>query len=268
MKVFNIRGSDLHNKGDIMSVLIYEKKDKIAYMTLNRPASLNAFSHELEDALNTALIDYRDDTSLLVAIITGAGGRAFSSGADLKEMTALREPSGSRVGVRMNHLELWKPVIAAIDGYALAGGFHLTLDCDIRIATAQSRLGDREARVSAVSANMNLLNMISIGEAKYLLLSGADISAEEAYHIGLIHKVLPDRDSMMREARSIAEEIKLASPLAVQAMKRLAYENQKQALQSVEDLCVSLRPEVYQTEDAKEATIAFTEKRPPIWKMC
>ena len=79
--------------------------------------------------------------------------------------------------------------------------------------------------------------------------------------------MLPDRESMMQEAKSIAEEIKLASPIAVQAMKRLAYENQKQALQSVEDLCVTLRPEVYQTEDAKEATIAFAEKRPPVWKM-
>ena len=250
-----------------MSVVLYEKRDQVAYITLNRPNSLNAFSHELEDALTEAFTDYRDDTTLLAAIITGAGGRAFSSGADLKEMTALGEPSGSRSSGWVEKLEIWKPVIAAIDGYALAGGFHLALECDIRIATAGSRLGDREARVSAISSNMNLLNMIPMGEAKYLLLTGADISAEEAFHIGLIHKVLPDREALMQEAQSIAEEVKLASPLAVQAMKRLAYANQVQALQAVTELSKTLRPQVYQTGDAVEATRAFAEKRKPVWKM-
>ena len=249
-----------------MSVLLYEKRDQIAYMTLNRPHVLNAFSHELEDAINKALIDYRDDPDLLVAIITGAGGRAFSSGADLKEMTSLGEPSGIRPGIRPAELEVWKPLIAAIDGYALAGGFHLSLECDIRIATEHSRLGDRESRVSAWG-NLHLLNMIPLGAAKYLMLTGVDISAAEARDMGLVHRVVPDRDALMKEAVAIAEEIKLASPLAVKAMKRLAYANQTGTWDDVEELSKTLKAEVTRTEDAKEATRAFAEKRKPVWKL-
>ena len=152
-----------------MSVLLYEKRNQIAYITLNRPDSLNAFNNELIEALGDALVDYRDDPSMLVAILTGTG-RAFSTGADLKEMAAEDQRAGER-GLRGPlREEVWKPIIAAIDGYALAGGFHVALECDIRIATERSMLGDLGARLGAVSL-MSLLDMIPMGEAMYMLIT-------------------------------------------------------------------------------------------------
>ena len=196
-----------------MSVLLYEKRTQIAYITLNRPDALNALNNELIEALGDALVDYRDDPSLLVAIMSGAG-RAFCAGADLKEMTSEGQSAGTRPGRGPIGEQVWKPLIAAIDGYALAGGFGLSLQCDIRLATERSRMGDVETRVSAWG-NLTILDIVPLGEALHMLLTGTHISADEAYRIGLVHKLFPDRETMMQEAEAIAERIKLCAPLAV-----------------------------------------------------
>jgi len=248
-----------------MSVLLYEKRDQVAYITLNRPDSLNAYNDELVEALGDALVDYRDDSSLLVAIMTGAG-RAFSVGADLKEMTAQGQPAGTRALRTPSREEVWKPIIAAIDGYALAGGFAMALECDIRIATERSKLGDVTTRVGAWGP-LRVYNKIPFGEALYMHLTGTPFSAEDAHRIGLVHKVLPDRDALMREADAMAEEIKLAAPLALQAMKRLAHTSLMKTGDDVDVLSRSLVQQVSQSEDAKEGPRAFAEKRKPVWKM-
>ena len=249
-----------------MPVLLYEKRNQIAYFTLNRPEALNAFNGELIEALGDALVDYRDDPSLLVAIMTGAG-RAFSVGADLKEMTSEGRSAGTRPIPSLIRKEVWKPMIAAIDGYAFgAGGFGMSLQCDIRLATERSRLGDLAAPVGGVGA-LSLLNMIPMGEALRILLTGTHISAEEAYRIGLIQKVLPDREALIREAEAIAEEIKLCAPLSVQAVRRIAYTRFSSPPNEIQELEQSLRKQLSQTEDAKEGPRAFAEKRKPIWKM-
>ena len=248
-----------------MSVLLYEKRNQIAYITLNRPDSLNAYNNELIEALGDALVDYRDDPTLLVAIMTGAG-RAFSTGADLKEMTAQGQSAGTRNLRGPLREKVWKPIIAAIDGYALAGGFGVTLECDIRLATERSRLGDTVTRVSALG-NLPLLDMMPMGEALHMLLTGTHISAEEAYRMGLVHKVFPDRETMMQEADAIAEQIKLCAPLAVQAVRRIAYARREQSPGEIQELTQSLRKQLSQTEDAKEGPRAFAEKRKPAWKM-
>ncbi|MCZ6614527.1 MAG: enoyl-CoA hydratase/isomerase family protein [Chloroflexi bacterium] len=248
-----------------MPVLLYEKRNQIAYITLNRPDSLNAFNNELIEALGNAFVDYRDDPSLLVAIMSGTG-RAFSTGADLKEMTSEGQHAGTRPLRTSLREQVWKPIIAAIDGYALAGGFGMALDCDIRLATERSRLGDVETRVSAWG-NMNILGMVPLGEALHMILTGTNISAEEAYRMGLVHKVLPDRDSLIREAEAIAEQIKLCAPLAVQAVRRIAYARFMLPPNEIQELTQTLRKEVSQTEDAKEGPRAFAEKRKPVWKM-
>jgi len=248
-----------------MPVLIYEKRNQIAYITLNRPDSLNAYNNELIEALGDALVDYRDDPTLLVAIMTGAG-RAFSTGADLKEMTSEGQSAGTRKLRGPLREKVWKPIIAAIDGYALAGGFGVTLECDIRLATERSRLGDTVTRVSALG-NLPLLDMMPMGEAMHMLLTGTHISAEEAYRMGLVHKVFPDRETMMQEADAIAEQIKLCAPLATQAVRRIAYARREQPPNEIQELTQSLRKQLSQTEDAKEGPRAFAEKRKPAWKM-
>ena len=248
-----------------MSVLLYEKRNQIAYITLNRPDSLNAYNNELIEALGDALVDYRDDPTLLVAIMTGAG-RAFSTGADLKEMTAEGQSAGTRNLRGPLREKVWKPIIAAIDGYALAGGFGVCLECDIRLATERSRLGDTVARVSSLG-NLPLLDMMPMGEALHMLLTGTHISAEEAYRMGLVHKVVPDREALMQEAEAIAEQIKLCAPLAVQAIRRIAYARREQPPNEIQELTQSLRKQLAQTEDAKEGPRAFAEKRKPVWKM-
>ena len=248
-----------------MSVLLYEKRNQIAYITLNRPDSLNAYNNELIEALGDALVDYRDDPTLLVAIMTGAG-RAFSTGADLKEMTSEGQSAGTRKLRGPLREKVWKPIIAAIDGYALAGGFGMSLECDIRLATERSRLGDTVTRVSALG-NLPLLDMMPMGEALHMLLTGTHITAEEAYRMGLVHKVLPDRETMMQEAEAIAEQIKLCAPLAVQAVRRIAYARREQSPSEIQELTESLREQLVHTEDAKEGPRAFAEKRKPAWKM-
>lgn len=248
-----------------MSVLLYEKRDQIAYITLNRPDSLNALNNELIEAVGNALVDYRDDPSLLVAIMTGTG-RAFSVGADLKEMTAEGQSAGTRPLRTPIREEVWKPIICAIDGYALAGGLGMALQCDIRVATERSRFGDVETRVSAWGY-LNGIKMMPMGEALYMFQTGSHISADEAYRLGLVHKVVPDREAMMQEAEAIAAEIRLCAPLALQAVKRLAYMTFSYTGEEVDALAQELKQKVAQSEDAKEGPRAFAEKRKPVWKM-
>jgi enoyl-CoA hydratase/carnithine racemase len=262
-----------------MSVLLYEKHNQIAYITLNRPEVLNSFNDELNTAIGEALVDYREDPSLLVAILSGTG-RAFSTGADLKELVAKGGSAGGRqLNTPLmksdlpewpgNMKEVWKPIIAAIDGYAVAGGFHLALECDIRLATVNSRLGDIESRISAWGGRhfKRMVKMMPFGEAMHMLLTGTHMSAEEAYRIGLVHKVVENRDDLMREAESIAEEIKQCAPLAVQAVRRLAYTSFMKSGRELDELNQVLKKGVSETEDAQEGPRAFAEKRKPIWKM-
>ncbi len=251
-----------------MPAVLYEKRDQVAYITLNRPDALNSINDELAEGLSKALIDYRDDPSLLVAIMSGAG-RAFSAGADLKEMSNRGQAGGTRAMTSPLGLEVWKPIIAAIDGYALAGGFLLSLECDIRIATERSRMGIVVTRIGTIGeeALLNLARMIPAGEALYLFLTGSHIPAAEAHRVGLVHKVLPDREALMKEAEAIAEEIKLAAPLANQAARRLIYMGMTRPPEEVLALATSLKEKLAQTEDAKEGPRAFAEKRKPVWKM-
>lgn len=248
-----------------MPVLLYEKRDQIAYITMNRPDAMNAFNNELIEALGNALVDYRDDPSLLMAILTGSG-RAFSAGADLKEMTAEGQPAGARPLRTPIREEVWKPIIAAVDGYALAGGLGMALMCDIRVATERSRFGDVETRVSAWGY-LNGIKMMPMGEALHMFQTGTHISAAEAYRLGLIHKVVPDREAMMQEAEAIAAEIRLCAPLALQAVKRLAYMTFTHTGEEVDALAQELKQKVAQSEDAKEGPRAFAEKRKPVWRM-
>jgi enoyl-CoA hydratase/carnithine racemase len=251
--------------------IIYEKRDQVAYITLNRPEVLNALNQELRGGLREALLDFRDDPDMLVAIMTGAGGRAFSAGMDLKDR-AQRDAAGEqRPGPRPSiiDMEVFKPIIAAIDGYCVAGGLELSLQCDIRIATEQSAFGLPEPRWSLTAGYglHNLSRMIPLGEALYMQLTGRRITASRAYQIGLIQEVVADREALFALAERIADEVKLCAPLAVRAIKQIVYHGRNLPVEYSQKLGAPLSAQVHASEDAVEGPRAFAEKRRPVWKV-
>ena len=250
--------------------VMYEKRDQVAYITLNRPDALNALNQEIRVGIREALSDFRDDPDLLVAIMTGNGGRAFSSGMDLKER-AQRDAAGetSATATYIIDMGVFKPIIAAIDGFCVAGGLELSLQCDIRIATEKSEFGLPEPRWSLTAGYglHNLSRMVPLGEALYMQLTGRRISSARAYQIGLIQEVVADRDALFATAERIAAEVKLCAPLAVQAIKQIVYQGRNLPVEYSQKLAAPINDRIRATEDAIEGPRAFAEKRPPVWKM-
>ncbi len=244
----------------------YKKEGKIAIFTINRPEAMNALNAEVHRELHHAMLDFRDDPNLWVAIITGAGDKAFSAGADIKEFRP--GPRGQEVNVYNLADKIWKPFIAAINGYALGGGLELALTCDIRIAAENARFGLPEIKVGVIPAagGINRLpRFIPRAKAAEILLMGQHIDAQEAYRIGLVNKVVP-ADKLAEVTYEMAGNIAKLPPLEVRLTKRGLY------LGLYGDLPGQLKYELFtlnflqQTEDFEEATNAFLEKREPIYK--
>lgn len=250
-------------------VLRYETRDRKAYITLNRPRQMNALSSELMDALDAALLAAEADGEVLVIIIAGEGGKAFSAGRDLKERAGL-DASGNHGRIdRVDVLNVCsKPVIAAIDGYCVAGGMELALRCDIRVATVQSTFGMPEPRRGLLSsyALHNLSRQIPLGEAMLIHLTGRQFGAQRAYDIGLIQALAPDRAAMLQEAEVIADEILLGAPLNIQAIKHIVKTGRNLPVEYSWKLARPIDDEIYKSEDRVEGPRAFAEKRKPVWK--
>ena len=250
--------------------LRYEKRGHTAFITLNRPGQMNALNTPLREAINDAIADGEADDRILSFIITGEGGRAFCAGADLKEMTS-RDAQGDvgRGPLESLVATCGKPVIAAIDGYCLAGGLELALRCDIRIATEQSTFGLPEPRRSLLAGYglHNLSRIIPLGEALYIQLTGSPISSQRAYEIGVIQRRVKDRDTLMKEANAIAEEIALCAPLAVKAIKTIVKTGRNLPVEYSVKLAEPIGKAINLTEDRLEGPKAFAEKRKPQWKM-
>lgn len=249
-------------------VLRYEKRDRKAYLTLNRPEALNALNSELANAIAAAVTDAEQDDEILVLIISGEGGRAFSAGADLKEISQ-RDASARNNAWQQADQNCAKPIIAAIDGYCVAGGFELALRSDIRVATQKSVFGLPEPRRSLLGGYglHNLSRMIPLGEALLIQLTGATMSAERAYQIGLIQRLVPDSAALMKEADAIADEIVKCAPLAVQAIKRIVKNGRNMPPEYSLKYEEPIRKFINGTEDRLEGPRAFVEKRAPNWKM-
>lgn len=255
-------------------VVLYEKKDRKAYITLNRPEVMNALNRAVGAGIREALMDLRDDDDILVAIVTGAGGRAFSAGMDLKERTQLDKKGGASQPVatwdgRWTELGVWKPIIAAIDGYCLAGGLELSLQCDMRIATEQSRFGLPEPRRSLLAGYglHNLSRMIPLGHALYVQLTGNHITAGTAAQWGIIQEIVPDREALMERVEEIAGNIMECAPLAVQAIKQIVMQGRNLPVEYSMKMARSIGSIINKTEDRIEGVKAFAEKRTPQWKM-
>ena len=252
----------------------YEVKDRTAWITINNAERMNALSTGVQNGLYYAFEELDNDDDALVAVLIGAGGRAFCAGADLVEMTQRDQSEGqnapqqARSGLsRVSATP--KPVIAAIDGYALAGGMQLSSRCDIRIATEKSRVGMPEVRRSLTAVGMDdtAERFIPTGEAMWILLTAAHMTAERAYDIGFLQALVPDRDALLVEAERVAGEIKQNAPLAVQAVKKTIQATRHLSVADASNYRIAVTEKVATSEDRLEGPKAFAEKRAPNWKM-
>jgi len=247
--------------------VLYEKKDAIAYVTLNRPKVLNALNTKTWEDLRTAFEIARDDDEVRGVILTGAGDKAFIAGADINELAQLTavggEESSSFGQAVLNLVEnLGKPVIAAINGFALGGGCETAMACTIRIASETAKFGQPEVKLGVLpggGGTQRLPRLVGKGRALQLILTGEMISAQEAWRIGLVNEVVPAPNVIAR-AEAILKQIFSNSPLAV----KYSLEAVNKGLETSQAEGLSLEASFFglcsATEDKKEGTSAFLEK--------
>jgi (E)-benzylidenesuccinyl-CoA hydratase len=253
--------------------LIYEVKDRVAHITINRPEAMNAMDAEVYAELSKAWIDVRDNPDVWVAIITGAGEKAFTAGADLKSMIPRTIEKAdfwlTQKNMILNRgLEVWKPVIAAVNGYCLAGGMTLLFATDIRIAAEHAVFEISEVKRAILPGNggtQRALRQLPYAVAMEMLLLGRRLTAQEALTFGLVNKVVPAKD-LMATAEDYARRLSENGPLAVRAVKELAIRSQSVPLEHGLRLEESFQAYLRTTEDAKEGPRAFAEKRKPDYK--
>jgi len=263
---------------DVPSVL-YEQTRRIVTITINRPEAMNAIDPETHRALIDAWTRFRDDDSAWVAILTGAGDRAFSAGADLKKLIPAvfaKEAAGGHdhhhndlglAGITRG-LEIWKPMIAAINGHCLAGGLEQALACDLRIASPNATFGLTEVRwaiMPGAGGTQRLPRLVPLGKALEMILMGQQITADEAYRIGLVNAVVP-LPELVPTAMAWAQTLCERGPLAVRAAKEAVIRGLSLPLPDGLRLEAFLSGTLRGTEDAAEGPKAFAEKRKPEFK--
>lgn len=253
--------------------IIYEKSEGVATVTLNRPEALNAFSKDVIEEIIKALEDVQNDENVRVVVLTGAGEKAFSAGADIKAMVGMnalkaRELSlmGERLCLAFENLE--KPVIAALNGYALGGGLEVAMSCDLRIAAENARMGQTEVNIGLIpgwGGTQRLTRLVGKAKAKELVFTGRMIDARTAEQLGIINMVVP-QDKFRETVRQFAIELASKAPVAIRVAKALINKGENIGL----DSALALEREgfgvVASTEDLKEGVSAFTEKRKPTFK--
>ncbi|MCU1427718.1 MAG: Enoyl-CoA hydratase/carnithine racemase [Actinomycetia bacterium] len=252
--------------------VIYERDDHVATITYNRPEALNAINAALREDLNAAWLRFRDDNDAWVAIVTGAG-RAFCAGADTKDGAgSVGTWPGSfweipTVNSFESGLEVWKPTIAAVNGYCLGYGLTLVTACDFVIASERAVFGFPEVRIGVptIVGAIRLPKKIGMQHALELLLTGDRIDAARAKEIGLALDVV-EHDDLLPAARRLAARLCQGAPLAVRAVKEMAYRGQQLPWTDAVRMGEAMRRVVHDTEDAREGGLAAREARPPTWK--
>jgi enoyl-CoA hydratase len=241
----------------------FEVREGVGLITINRPEARNAIDPETGAGVASALRSVREDPALRVAILTGAGDRSFSAGMDLRAFAAGADMAPFGEALRMLD-ECEKPVIAAVNGAAVAGGFEIALRCDLIVAVRAATFGLPEVKRGLVAAGggTRLPRRIPIAVALEMGLTGEPISAEEAQRLGLVNRVV-EPDDLIPAALALAASIAANGPLAVQATKRLMLDE----IGPIDMTAIyAVAGPVMASEDAQEGAVAFAEKRPPVWK--
>ena len=247
----------------------YEKRGRIAVMTLNRPQAANSMTREMIMGMDAAFDDFNADPDLHVAILTGAGDRAFCTGMDMKSALpaiADGDSMGYEDPVKRPFQTIYKPIIAAINGMCIAGGMEFMLGTDIRIAAENATFGLSEVRWAVIpvgGSHIRLPQQIPWAVAMELLLTGGSIDARRAYEVGLVNRIVP-KERLLDEALAMAEKICLNGPLAVRTAKEIAVRALNNELNFVLEKAIGAR--VFSSEDAREGPKAFAEKRKPNYK--
>jgi E-phenylitaconyl-CoA hydratase len=254
-----------------MMPVLYDVSERIGTVTLNRPEALNSLDPESLAELNDAFQKANADENVRVVILTGAGEKAFCTGSDLKKTMPPKESFAELTFGRSKWLypfagmEIDKPMLCAVNGYALAGGMELALACDIRIASTKAQFGQSEVCIGSIPAaggTQRLPRMIGMSDAMLMMLTGDRIGAEEAFRIGLVSRLVTPGE-LMSVAREIAAKIAENAPLAVRAVKRLVRDGMDMpllaAIQSEQFALGLLRD----SQDRIEGRLAFQEKRKP-----
>jgi len=250
--------------------VLYEKKDSIAYVTLNRPKVLNALNKKTWADLRTAFEAARDDAAVRGVILTGAGDKAFIAGADISELanvSAVEAEESSTFGQEVLNLveNLGKPVIAAINGFALGGGCETAMACTIRVASEHAKFGQPEVKLGLIpggGGTQRMPRLVGKGRALQIILSGEIISAQEAYRIGLVNEVVPAADVITR-AEAILKQIFSNAPIAVKYSLEAVNKGLETSVAEGLSLEASLFGLCAGTEDKREGTQAFLQKRAP-----
>jgi E-phenylitaconyl-CoA hydratase len=253
--------------------VIYEVKDRVASITINRPEAMNAMDPDVYAGLSTAWTDVRDNPEVWVAIVTGAGDKAFTAGADLKAMTTRTRERAEFFLTQQNMilnrgLEVWKPVIAAVNGYCLAGGMTLLFATDIRIAAEHAVFEISEVKRGILPGNggtQRALRQLPYAIAMEMLLLGRRLTAQDALAYGLVNAVVPLKD-LLSTAEQYARRLCEHGPLALRAVKELAIRSQSVPLEHGLRLEEAFQEFLRTTEDAREGPRAFAEKRKPVFK--
>ena len=252
--------------------IVFDRRGPVALITINRPEAMNAIDPETNAELARAWQEFDRDPALLAGVLTGAGERAFSAGADLKKLIPLQREQARRgeapawnFGGLTRGFRTWKPTIAAVNGHCLAGGLEMALACDVRLCSPNATFGLAEVRwgiIPGAGGTQRLPRAVPLGVALEMILSGDAIDAAEALRVGLVNRVVP-LPELVPEALRLAETIASRGPLAVRAAKRAVLEGLDRGIEAGLQLEADLFEQLMHTEDAVEGPLAFAERRQP-----
>lgn len=248
--------------------LLLDRDGGVATITINRPKVLNALNSQTLDELRRAILDLRRDDSVRAVILTGAGEKSFIAGADINELATQTPVSGREHAMSGQHIldlieQMGKPVIAAINGFALGGGCEMAMACTVRIAADTAKLGQPEINLGLIpgyAGTQRLTRIVGRGRALELLLTGDQITAQEAHRLGLVNRVVPAAD-LMAEAKKLAATLAARAPVAVKYILEAVNKGVEMPFAQAQVFEATLFGLVASTEDMREGTKAFLEKR-------
>jgi enoyl-CoA hydratase len=253
-----------------MSTLLIDRDGPVVVLTLNRPDKLNALNEELLRELAASLMALQDDRAVRVAVLTGAGDKAFAAGADIAAMAEMTAPQAKRLsdlGHRLGALieQASFPVIAAVNGFALGGGCELALSCDFIYASDRARLGQPEVGLGVIpgfGGSQRLARIVGVAHARELCMTGDVIDAEAALRLGLVNAVVPHAE-LLPKVRGVAAKIASKAPLAIASVKRAILRGADAPLATANELEASAFAALFGTHDQREGMGAFLERRTP-----